>query len=70
MNSEQPDFMSVTITFKVTPQQRAEYAADSGVTQDKATAEMRATLRNAVDFALSASHMISNFMSYSVSEPQ
>lgn len=72
MSEGQPDFMSVEVTVKVTPEQRAAYAAeyhmDGGVADDM-TGRLRQTVETAL-YQAQDSHWLRKFTTYSVSNPR
>lgn len=62
------DFAAVTITFKVTPGQRAAYAAEYGVNAG-VFGDLAGHLQAAVSDAVASNYLITSFTSYSVSQP-
>lgn len=67
MPTEQDEFTSVTITFKMTPEQRAAYALD--YPKDNVEQDLPGYLRAAVSTLLYRSTFIARYTTCSVSDP-
>ncbi len=66
----EPAFVSVTVTVKMTPEQRAQYATEYGLDGAEATlADAQGRIQADVTEVLSQCYWLREFTSYSVSKP-
>ena len=65
-----PDFYDVTVTVKMTAEQRNHYAIEYGMDLHEVAADVRGRLQNEVHGALQSSYWLREFTSYSASEPR
>jgi hypothetical protein len=71
MGEGQPDYMTVTVTVKVTPEQRAAYAAEyqpAGGVADDMTGRLQAAVQAAL-YTSPESYWVREYTTFSVSEP-
>jgi hypothetical protein len=69
MPTEQDEFTSVTITFKMTPEQRADYAREYGLDPGETFADLAGHLPDTVRDALCRTYLVNQFTTFSVAKP-
>lgn len=65
----EPQFTAVTITFKMTPGQRADWAREYGLDPSESFDDLTSQLERIIPDALSRNYMVREFTSYSVAGP-
>ena len=68
-NALEADYLSVTVTVKMTRTQRERYAVEYGMEDGKVPGDVKGQLQEAITEALASCYWLREFTTFSASEP-